>query len=127
MFANRFHPSRFETTNRSSRAKTQPAAKRRQDLVRQLNALKKEDDLYYKGDVAWLGHDASEDVIAFRRTFGSRQMWFAANLHRKPVAVRLKEPFPAAAERTIVSGAEMPEESLLLFAPHGFIMVCEQA
>ena len=125
MFANRFHPGRFEVTDRSDERKKQPDAARRAALVRQLNALRRGDERFRCGEVQWIESDRPDEVIAFRRTAGGRRMWFAANLGREPVSVRIPERIPASAERTLVSGAETPEEGCLTFAPHGFILIRE--
>ena len=125
MFANRFHPGRFAVTDRSEERKKQPEAAHRQKLIRQLNALRAEDERFSLGDVFWIDNDSPDATVSFRRTFGGRRMWFAANLSREPVSVRLGERIPASAERTIVSSAKMPYEDLLDLGPHGFFLIRE--
>ena len=123
MFANRFHPGKFDATDRSPAHKREPAAERRAALVRQLNALRRGDDIFSRGEVTWIDSDAPDAVIAFRRTLGERRAWFAANLRNEPVSVRIAEPFSGSFGNALVSGAEMPAEDRLSFAPHGFILI----
>ena len=52
-------------------------------------------------------------------------MWFAANLSNEAVSARIRDRIPVPAERTLSSQAETPEEDLLAFSPHGFLLVRE--
>lgn len=89
MFANRFHPGVFETTDRTKA--TQEPALRRQAVMRTLNALKKDSVVLCDGETEWLDHSAPEQVLAFRRTAGERSIVFVGNLSAQPVTVQVRE------------------------------------
>ena len=125
MFANRFHPGRFGATHRNGEAKNRPEALRRRDLEAKLNALRKEDIRFRKGETVWLDHDRPDDVIAFSREYGGKKLWVLANTARSGVSVTLNGRIPADAERTIVSGAESEDGTAWKFAPRGFVLVRE--
>ena len=125
MFANRFHPGRFETTRRDDAAKNTPEARSRRGLVKQLNALRKEDIRFRDGKTVWIDHDRPDSVIAFSREYGGKKLWFIANTGRESVTVTLDGAIPADAEKTIVSGAEVKSETSLCLKGHGFILMRE--
>ena len=123
MFANRFHPGKFETTDRSGAAKRAPAALRRQTLLRQLNALRREDALFREGETVWLEHDQPDAVVAFGREYEGRMLWCLANTGMADVTVTMEKPIPAAAQTLIVSAAEKQDEVTLTLKGHGFILL----
>ena len=123
MFANRFHPGRYTMTDRSETAKAAPAARSRQALMRQLNQLKREDPRYSRGKTTWLDHDNPENVIAFRRDFEGKNVWFVGNARKEAAMVTLEEPIPMDAERTIARGGVQTDANTVELEPYGFVII----
>lgn len=123
MFANRFHPGRYTMTDRSDAAKAQPAARSRQTLMRQLNQLKKEDPRYSCGQTLWLDMNKPDDVIAFRRSYEGKNVWFVGNARKESTVVTLHEAIPLGAERTIIRGGEQIDSLTFKLEPFGFVIV----
>ena len=123
MFANRFHPGRYTMTDRSDAAKAQPAARSRQTLMRQLNQLKKEDPRYSCGQTLWLEMNKPDDVIAFRRSYEGKNVWFVGNARKESTVVTLHEAIPLGAERTIIRGGEQIDSHTFKLEPFGFVIV----
>ena len=127
MFANRFHPGRFKTTNRGNDIKNQPDVLKRQALIKKLNTLRKEDMRFGSGKTVWIEHDRQDTVIAFYREYEGKKLWFIANAGKEKEIVTLKNGIPAGAEQTIISGVVMQDEVTLMLAPHGFALVRDQS
>ncbi len=125
MFANRFHPGRYGTSRRDVEAKNRPQALRRRDLIAGLNALRKEDIRFRKGETVWLEHDRPDEVIAFSREYGGKKLWFLGSTAKDGVKVILNGRIPPDAERTIVSGADSEDGTVWTLAPRGFVLVRE--
>ncbi len=77
LFANRFHPGRFSTTDWT--LADSPAAVRRQSVIRTLNTLRRENRALQQGETRWLEHDQPDRVIAFSRCTQQEEWVFAGN------------------------------------------------
>lgn len=108
MFANRFHPGKFEVTDWNTAA--EPYAQRRQQVIRQLNALKAESEALLKGTTRWLEHDQPEKVIAFQRVFGDEVWTFVGNAAAENCTVKLD----AELAGEVVFGSETAEADSVL-------------
>lgn len=75
MFANRFHPGKFEFTDRHA---SSPEAARRKDVVTSLNALRREYGTLSDGTTEWLITE-SEKVLAFKRVPEDGEIIFIGN------------------------------------------------
>lgn len=87
MFANRFYPGRFSTTD-WGKADT-PPAKRRQEVMRLLNALRRESAVLQEGETTWLEHDRPEAVTAFARSLGGEAYIFIGNAKDEEITVTM--------------------------------------
>lgn len=125
MFANRFHPGRFGTTNREDYIKNQPDVLKRQALIKKLNTLRKEDIRFRKGETVWLEHDRTDTIIAFRREHSGKKLWFIANVGQNVETVSLEEKIPVDSEQTLAFGVEVVNESALILNAHGFVLIRE--
>jgi len=91
LFANRFHPGRFSTTD--WQGADAPAAIRRQDVIRKLNALRRESSTLQAGMTRWLEHDQPNHVIAFSRHSAQEEWLFIGNASDEECTVRFNETF----------------------------------
>ncbi len=123
MFANRFYPGRYSATDRSEKAKAVPAAQRRQALMRQLNQLKKDDLCFSRGETVWLELDKPDDVIAFRRSYENRNVWFVGNARNEAVTVTVRDEIPVEVQSIISWDAVRNATSAFTLATYGFIIL----
>ena len=77
MFANRFYPGKYETTNRDD--KYSENSLRRQEVMKTLNKMKNESDLLCYGETAWIATAAPECVLAFKRVLDEKEITFVGN------------------------------------------------
>lgn len=89
MFANRFYPGKYQFTDRSDAAKNTPQAKRRQELLRTMNALRREDVLFRHGEVRFYDGELPEKVTGFCRKYQEDTVWFFGNLGTEKVEFTL--------------------------------------
>ena len=118
MFANRFHPGKFEVTDWSIAA--EPYAQRRQQIIRQLNAIKRENKALLLGKTRWLDHDQPEKIIAFQRVYGDEVWMFVGNASAENCTVKMPEPL--CGQTVLTNGADLSGDTLQL-APRQYILV----
>ncbi len=118
MFANRFYPGNYSATPRSEEMKNTPQAQRRQNIIRTLNALRRDDALLRVGETQWVDHDCLEKVIAFRRVLDGRSILFVGNLSREECAVTLGDV--GFADEILSEGVTETAENTLTLEPFGF-------
>lgn len=75
MFANRFHPGKFEFTDRRADS---PAVTRRKEIVKQLNSLRRECAPLSAGATEWIKTE-SDRILAFKRRADGECVIFAGN------------------------------------------------
>lgn len=85
MFANRFHPGKFEFTDRQANS---PEVERRKEIVTTLNALRRECDTLSDGTTEWLITE-SEKVLAFKRISEDGEILFIGNFSSKAEDLKL--------------------------------------
>ena len=119
MFANRFFPGRFETTDRE--AKNTPASLRRQEIIQKLNALRKGNEVLSRGETRFIDNDQAESILSFVRALDGERVLFLGNFSKEAVSFSLAEEFPAG-ERLIESGFETNCGGYSL-APHGYAVI----
>lgn len=85
MFANRFFPGVYETTDRS--IASEPYSLRRQAVMKQLNAWKREKDALRYGTTRWLNVDAQNAVTAFEREWQNEKILYLGNFTQNPVTL----------------------------------------
>lgn len=88
MFANRFYMGEFEVTNRD--IKNEPFSLRRQEIIKRLNALKKESDILEKGKTVWLKNSKPQNIISFERVLGDEKIVFIANLSKEDTTCEIE-------------------------------------
>lgn len=71
MFANRFYKGEFSATDREA-LKNTPAAKRRGEVLKALNAFRSENDCIAFGSAEWLPSD--ENTLAFKRIYKEQEI-----------------------------------------------------
>ena len=120
MFANRFYPGKFEVTDREV-LKNTAEGRKRSDLIRTLNTLRKESDALSYGDTALLSHDCPASVFAFRRSFGPEAVTFIGNLSNAPVYVTFTEKLQFV-NPCLASGMTEITDSTVSLNAHGFIL-----
>ena len=123
MFANRFHPGKYEFTSRDDAAKNTPDSLRRQALLKKLNALRKEDPRFVYGKTEWIDTDCPDDIIAFSRIYEGKKLWFICNPRNESRTFELSGEIPMDAEKSLVSGVEQKNEKTFEIEPYGFIIV----
>ena len=75
MFANRFHPGKFEFTDRRA---SSPEVERRKEIVTKLNALRRECSPLSEGRTEWIATE-SEKILAFKRVSEDGEIIFIGN------------------------------------------------
>jgi len=118
MFANRFFPGKFEVTDWSTSC--QPHAQRRQQVICQLNAIKRSSEALLLGKTRWLAHDQPEKVIAFQRVHGDEVWTFVGNASSEEGTVKVEEAL--AGDVVLTNGAALAADALPL-GPRQYILL----
>ena len=126
MFANRFYPGKYSFTSRDDEAKNTPCSVTRQTLLKKLNGLRAEDPCFVYGKTEWIDTDCPDDVIAFRRVFGGKTVWFIGNVRKSPRLVTVNSDIPANAEKAVLNSVERKNENTFGIGPYGFIIIRKQ-
>lgn len=87
MFANRFHMGQFEVTDRS--IASEDYSLRRQQIIKQLNQMKKTNPVLRWGETRWVDHDQPDAVIAFARILEGKQIVVIVNCGKEACDVNL--------------------------------------
>lgn len=90
MFANRFFMGEYEATNRKSRTK---AAKRRMEVMKNLNSYRAQSDLLCYGKTKWIDNTEDEKSLSFERKLGNERLLFVGNLTKEDVKCKLFTDF----------------------------------
>lgn len=113
MFANRFHPGVFETTDRGGSG---PAVERRKQVVTRLNDFKANIPAFSRGSTEWYAAE-SESVMAFKRVTDEETIGFAGNFSDEPTEVCVD----AVGEVLLSNGAEVCGDTVKLGA-YGYVI-----
>ncbi len=84
MFANRFHMGVYEVTDRSA---ADVASLRRQEIFRQLNALKRDSDILRRGATRQIPSGAEDKIYSFAREYDGQRILFFGNFSAEAVTV----------------------------------------
>ena len=123
MFANRFHAGSFEFTDRSIASRDYSL--RRQDVIKKLNALKRDSDTLCNGNTVWLDNSEPEKVFSFSREYKNEKIMFAGNFSNEAVTVKLDKKI--IGKTLLENGAEQISDDTLKLAPRGYIAVMSQS
>lgn len=121
LFANRFHPGRFATTDRSDTQKNLPQVQRRNEIIRTMNALRRDDPLFRHGKVAFYDDELPEKVVGFSRSWEGRTVWFFGNLGSYTVTFTL----PEAVQECILQDGAIWQDGKLTLDDKGYILFVE--
>ena len=124
MFANRFYMGKYQTTDRN--IKNTEAALRRQELFKQLNRLKQENDIIAYGSTQWLDNDSNQSVVSFARVYNDKKIIFIGNLSSKTVKCYV-EALECNFEQILFEGRQkfFVSDTKITLPPYGYV-VCEQ-
>lgn len=120
MFANRFHPGKYEVSDRDTLAK-EPYSLRRQTVMKTLNALLASNPVISSPDLVWLEYDTNESVLSFLRPDDTHPLLFAGNLFDTPVTTTFAESL--SDYRILLSNNAEIKGNTVTFAPFGYILL----
>ena len=115
MFANRFHPGKFEFTDRQANS---PEVERRKEIVTTLNALRRECGTLSNGRTEWFTIE-NYHVLAFKRISEDGEIIFIGNFSSK--AEDLKLDFESK-EILLSNNCEINENAVSL-AGYGYAII----
>ncbi len=124
MFANRFYPGRYFATPRED-LKNTPQSERRQNIIRTLNALRREGTVLSHGVTEWLSVDIPASAFAFRRTDGEHRILFIGNLTKEAACVTVNTDIADDAAVILCEGCVRTDDGAYALAPFGFIILTE--
>lgn len=87
MFANRFHMGDYEVTDRSR--KSVPESIRRQQILKRLNHLRQNSEIFIKGNTQWVENSKQKDVLSFERVYNGKKIVFVGNFRSYEVTVSI--------------------------------------
>lgn len=128
MFANRFHPGVFSASPRGKEQKESEIARRRQDIIRTMNAWRSSDTLLYCGETEWLSHDRPDSVILVRRyekktpDTEEKSAYLLANLSEDEQTVTLGDALALPEICVFSSGVRQTGDHTYTIAPHGYLL-----
>lgn len=119
MFANRFHPGKYEVTDRTK--KDSPEAAKRQTLIKALHKLKNENDILRYGKTRWLESNLPNSVIAFERATKHGRIILVGNASDKPCTAEIQADFSFdEAELLLSNGIDELHGSSIKLSPKGY-------
>lgn len=117
MFANRFFMGDFEVTDRED--KTSSHSARRQEVIKRLNALRRESETLARGTTEWLETEHSDKVVCFKRALNGEEITVIANLSRDTVTVTV----PSAGNAVILESKSTREGDRFILNPFGYAVL----
>jgi len=115
MFANRFFMGSFEVTDREA-LKNTIKGKRRIEIVKKLNAIKKENEALQSGKTEWIKTD-HPTVLAFSRVSENEKMMFIGNYSKEAVDIMIE-----SGDILLSNNAEINQGNVMLDA-YGYIIM----
>lgn len=85
MFANRFYMGDFEVTDRDD--KSSEASLRRQQVIKQLNTLRKTSETLARGTTEWIETERCASIVAFKRVLNNEVYTVIGNMSRDSQSV----------------------------------------
>lgn len=124
MFANRFHPGKYQVTDRHHTAEPEARA-RRMEIMTALNRLRRESDVLCYGSTEFPAHtDEEGTVFSFARAHGDRRITFVGNVTRDAVTTTL-DRMPRG--KVLFSNhAEPRADGTIALGPHGYVVFSEE-
>jgi glycosidase len=116
MFANRFYPGGYETTDRT--APYDEDALRRMGVIKRLNEIRFSEKTLWSGETKWIETEHANDVLAFSRSLKNETIIFIGNFSEKTVSLSIK-----AGSVLLENGTKHSEK--LDLAPYGYIIFKE--
>lgn len=117
MFANRFFMGDFEITDREDKASE--ASLRRQEVIKKLNALRRESEALARGATEWLESEHPDKVVCFKRALNGEEITVIANLSRETVTVTV----PSAGNTVILESKSTREGDRFILNPFGYAVL----
>ena len=121
MFANRFHMGVYETTDRAADGE---AVRRRKEVFRQLNALKRESDILRRGSTRPIANSAEDKVYSFAREYRGQWILFFGNFSAETVTVTA-DAVPDGL--VLLSSGSASEGGAVTLGPRGYLVVQQDA
>ncbi|MBQ2716618.1 MAG: alpha-glucosidase C-terminal domain-containing protein, partial [Clostridia bacterium] len=115
MFANRFHPGKFEFTDRRA---SSPEVERRKEIVAKLNALRRECRPLSEGSTEWIATE-NEKVLAFKRVSEDGEIIFIGNFSSKAEDLKLD----LESKETLLSNNCEINENAVSLAGYGYAII----
>lgn len=120
MFANRFFMGDFEVTDRED--KTSSHSARRQEVIKRLNALRRESETLARGITEWLDTEHPDKVVCFKRALNGEEITVIANLSRETVTVTA----PNVGGTVILESKSTREGDRFILNPFGYAVLKER-
>lgn len=119
-FTNRFYPGNSEPSNRE--AKMTEAAQRRQQVMKQLNQLKRDSDTLRYGTTMWLETSSTDTVLSFQRVYDGNKILFIGNTRN--AACTLETDISAADGKVLLkNGVTEAKEKQIALQPYGYLVI----
>ena len=123
MFANRFHPGRYEVTDRHHT--DEPAAReRRRELMTALNRLRRESNILCYGGTEFPAHTEEKTVFSFARVHEGARLTFVGNMKRDAVTTT-PDRMPRG-EVLFSNHAEPRADGTIALGAYGYIVFSEK-
>ncbi len=121
MFANRFFPGRFHATDRS--IKNQEESLHRQNLIRTLNALRKDCPVLSGFTPAqFVGNDQEKAVMSFLRADEKEEIAVLGNFSKENVTVKLDKPV-LLGQVILSENAGIADASTAQIGAYGYLII----
>ena len=120
MFANRFFMGDFEVTDRADIMSEHST--RRQEIIKRLNALRRESETLARGTTEWLETKHSDKVVCFKRTLNGEEITVIGNLSRETVTVTI----PNIGGKVILESKSTRKGDEFILNPFGYSVLKEK-
>ena len=120
MFANRFFMGDFEVTDRADIMSEHSI--RRQEIIKRLNALRRESETLARGTTEWLETKHSDKVVCFKRTLNGEEITVIGNLSRETVTVTI----PNIGGKVILESKSTRKGDEFILNPFGYSVLKEK-
>lgn len=120
MFANRFFMGDFEVTDRADIMSEHST--RRQEIIKRLNALRRESETLARGTTEWFETEHSDKVVCFKRALNGEEITVIANLSREAVTVTV----PNAGDTVILQSKSTRKGDEFILNPFGYSVLKEK-
>jgi len=112
MFANRFFMGKYEVTDRNLKNK------RREDIFKILNSLKRESDTLLNGKTVWLDNEDSQKIVSFIRETDKEKIVFIGNIKNEETKTTLN----FVPEKILIENEVKVNGNEFTISPYGYIV-----